>query len=287
MMNRTFYIASQKKLSTIKSNPACGAGDSVKPGVERSETPGSQSEKTRAREAGDSLHNTANAIAHSVGWYCPWTINLGFRYAPPQALRYRLLRRLGARSNVDNPLAASMSALCPKLPYIFFSCMMLGLTSAACSKSSSESANAATASPSAQRITSEGVVKAAAQPVEIPAGGSAEAVVRLTIQDGYHVNANPPTYPYLKATVLELSPSEGVSAGDVTYPKAVNRTFAFAEQPLAVYEGATDLKVLLKADKTAKTGERSISGRLRIQACDEQVCYPPGAIELVMPINVK
>lgn len=132
-----------------------------------------------------------------------------------------------------------------------------------------------------------GVVKAAAQPAEIPAGGSAEAIVRLTIQNGYHVNANPASYPYLIATALELSPSDGVSVGYVIYPQAVNRTFAFAEQALAVYEGEIDLKVFLKADKTAKKGERSIPAKLRIQACDEQVCYPPGAIELGLPINVK
>jgi DsbC/DsbD-like thiol-disulfide interchange protein len=169
------------------------------------------------------------------------------------------------------------------------SCLLFVATSIACSKpaSNSPSESAATSSPSAQRITSEGVVKAAAQPVEIPAGGSAEAVVRLTIQNGYHVNANPPTYPYLKATILELSPTDGMSVGYVIYPKAINRKFAFAEQALAVYEGETDLKVLLKADKTAKKGERSIPARLGIQACDEQVCYPPGAIELGIPINIK
>jgi DsbC/DsbD-like thiol-disulfide interchange protein len=163
--------------------------------------------------------------------------------------------------------------------------------SAACSKpapnSASESANAPAASPAAQRITSEGVVKAAAQRIEIPAGGSAEATVRLTIQSGYHVNANPPTFPYLKATALEISPADGVSLAFVTYPKAVNKKFAFAEKPLAVYEGETELKATLKSDKTAKKGERSIPARVRIQACDEQVCYPPGMLELAIPVNVN
>jgi len=165
------------------------------------------------------------------------------------------------------------------------------LVSAACSKpapnSASELANGPAASPVAQRITSEGVVKAAAERVEIPAGGSAEATVRLTIQSGYHVNANPPTFPYLKATALEISPADGVSVAFVTYPKAVNKKFAFADQALAVYEGETDLKATLKSDKTAKKGERSIPARLRIQACDEQVCYPPGTLELAIPLNVK
>jgi DsbC/DsbD-like thiol-disulfide interchange protein len=170
-------------------------------------------------------------------------------------------------------------------------CLTLLFVSAACSKpaanSGSESASAPAVSPAAQKITSEGVVKASAEHVEIPAGGSAEATVRLTIQSGYHVNANPPTFPYLKATALEISPADGVSVAFVTYPKAVNKKFAFAEQALAVYEGETDLKVTLKSDKTAKIGERSIPARLRIQACDDQVCYPPGTLELAIPVNVK
>ena len=171
------------------------------------------------------------------------------------------------------------------------SCLAMLFVSSACSRpapnSASESALAPAASPIAQRITSEGVVKAAAQRTEISAGGSAEATVRLTIQSGYHVNANPPTFPYLKATALEISPSDGVSVAFVTYPTGLNKKFAFAEQPLAVYEGDTDLKATLKADKAAKKGERSIPARLRIQACDDQVCYPPGTLELTIPVNVK
>jgi hypothetical protein len=126
-----------------------------------------------------------------------------------------------------------------------------------------------------------------AQPVEIPAGGSAEAVVRVNVQSGYHINANPPTYPYLKATALEIPSGEGVSVAFITYPKALDKTFPFAEKPLAVYEGTTELKATLKADKAAKPGERSLPAHLRIQACDDQVCYQPGTLELAIPVNVK
>jgi len=175
--------------------------------------------------------------------------------------------------------------------HITNTCLLLLFVTAACSKpgqnSASESATTPTAAPSAQRNTSESVVKVEAHPVEIPAGGSAEAVIQITIQHGYHINANPPTYPYLKPTVLEISPADGVSMGLVSYPKAINKKFAFAEKPLAVYEGETELKATLKTDKSAKPGQRSISARLRIQACDEQVCYPPGALELAIPVNIK
>lgn len=174
---------------------------------------------------------------------------------------------------------------------IIIACLLPLFVATACSKpvqnSASESATTPAAFPSAQRITSESVVKVEAQPVEIPAGKSAEAVVRVAIQSGYHINANPPTYPYLKATALEILPTEGVSAGPVTYPKALDRTFPFAEKPLAVYEGEAELKATLKADKAAKTGQRSISARLRIQACDDQVCYAPGTLDLAISVNIK
>ena len=170
-------------------------------------------------------------------------------------------------------------------------CLLLLLFTTACSKSGQNSvtlpASSSPSSPSGSRITSESVVTAEAQPLEIAAGGSADAVIRVTIKSGYHVNANPPTYPYLKATELEIPPADGVSVGFVTYPRALNRNFAFAEKPLAVYEGDTQVKAMLKADKSAKPGRRAISARLRIQACDEQVCYAPGTVEFAVPVNIK
>jgi DsbC/DsbD-like thiol-disulfide interchange protein len=131
------------------------------------------------------------------------------------------------------------------------------------------------------------VVKAAPQPVGIVAGGSAQSTIRLTIQSGYHINANPPTYSYLKATELDIPSSEGVSVAFISYPDPITRQLAFADKPIAVYEGETPLKVMLKADKAAKKGERSLSGKLRVQACDDQVCYPPGALDVSIPVTIK
>jgi thioredoxin:protein disulfide reductase len=162
------------------------------------------------------------------------------------------------------------------------------LASAACSKGpASDIIISSSPTPEIKKITSAGVVNAQPQTVEVNAGGSGEAVVRLVIQSGYHLNANPPTYPYLKATELEIKPGEGVTVGKVTYPLPVSGTFAFAEKPLAVYEGTTELKAELKADKTAQKGNRAMRAILRIQACDDQVCYPPGTIDLQIPVTIK
>jgi thioredoxin:protein disulfide reductase len=130
-------------------------------------------------------------------------------------------------------------------------------------------------------------VKATGQAVEIKRNESIDAIVEVKIDSGYHVNANPPTFSYLKATALELAPASGISVNFIVYPNAITKSFAFAEKPLAVYEGTTIIKVNLKADKSATTGSQNLSGKLRVQACDDQVCYAPGTLDVSIPLNIK
>jgi thiol:disulfide interchange protein DsbD len=137
------------------------------------------------------------------------------------------------------------------------------------------------------RINSVDVVKAMPQETTLAPGESGDLHVRLQISEGYHVNANPPSQPYLKATEIELKPADGISVEFITYPDPLVRTFAFSETPLKVYEGETNLKVRLKADKRAAPGKHNLSAKLRVQACDDKVCYAPGAFDVTVPVNVK
>ena len=136
-------------------------------------------------------------------------------------------------------------------------------------------------------INSVDVVKANAEELTVAAGESGEVVVRLQITDGYHVNANPASFSYLIPTQLELTPADGIAVEFITYPDPLTRKFSFSEKPLAVYEGETTLKARLKADKASKPGPHNLSAKLRVQACDDKVCYAPGAIDLVVPVNIK
>jgi DsbC/DsbD-like thiol-disulfide interchange protein len=178
-----------------------------------------------------------------------------------------------------------------RLPGIPLTCLLcFSLIVAGCSNSNQRANDVIVSAPKqteSKRITSENVVKVEAQPAELAAGSSGKAIVRLTIDRGYHVNANPPTYPYLIPTQLEIAPLNGLSASSVAYPSAVSRQFPFAEKPLAVYEGEAVIKPTLTIAKSASKGERSISAILRIQACDDQVCYPPGTIDLQIPVTIK
>ena len=136
-------------------------------------------------------------------------------------------------------------------------------------------------------VSSINVVQASVAEVQISAGGAADAVVRVTIQAGYHINANPASDSYLKATELTLQPADGLSVGFFTYPSPVKKKFSFSDKLLAVYEGETAIKVYLKAAKSAAKGQHSFAGKLNVQACDDRVCYAPGTIDLSIPVTVK
>jgi DsbC/DsbD-like thiol-disulfide interchange protein len=136
-------------------------------------------------------------------------------------------------------------------------------------------------------INSVDVVKVMPQETTLTRGESGDIPVRLEIKDGYHVNANPPSQSYLKPTEIELKPAEGLSVEFITYPDPLMKSFSFSETPLKVYEGVTNLKVRLKADKTATAGKHNLSAKLRVQACDDKVCYAPGALDVTVPVNVK
>lgn len=172
--------------------------------------------------------------------------------------------------------------------------VLLSLAMIGCAKAPSTTTNTSSATPDTVNNDADGpsirsvdVVKAQPQEATIAPGSSGEVVVRLQIVDGYHVNANPPSQPYLKATEIELQPAEGISVEFIVYPDPLVKKFSFSETPLKVYEGETNVKVRLKVDKKASPGKHNLSAKLRVQACDDKVCYAPGALDLVVPVNIK
>ena len=145
------------------------------------------------------------------------------------------------------------------------------------------------ATPAISRpVSSADVVKASVAPVEISVGSSGEANVSISIAQGYHVNANPATFPYLIATAVTAEQSTGITVGKPVYPAALVKTFSFEkERPLSVYEGTTAVKLPLQLAGNAAKGPRSIPLAVRVQACDDAACYAPATLNAALQLTVK
>ena len=135
--------------------------------------------------------------------------------------------------------------------------------------------------------SSANVVKVRAADLSIPAGGNADATVMLSISPGYHINANPATFPYLIATAVNPGKAEGIIAGTPIYPIAQKKKFQFAEEPLAVYEGEAQIRLPLRVEANAGKGARSLPIELTVQACDTEKCYAPDTLKTSITVDVK
>ncbi len=129
------------------------------------------------------------------------------------------------------------------------------------------------------------IVRASADAVKLKAGASGATQVRLQIADGYHINANPATFSYLKATELEVAAGAGLTPGKPAYPPPVLKKFKFAPQPLAVYEHEAMIRVPLRAGATQ--GTQTLHTRVQVQACDEEKCFPPTTVETDIAVTIN
>lgn len=107
------------------------------------------------------------------------------------------------------------------------------------------------------------------------AGATAQLAALVSIDSGWHVNSNRPTYDYLIPTALELALPSGWPKAAVKYPAAKKKTFAFADEPLSVFDGEVVIAAAVAVPADAAKGLYPIQAQLRYQACNDSQCLPP------------
>lgn len=120
----------------------------------------------------------------------------------------------------------------------------------------------------------------------VPAGDSVRIAVVMNIDEGWHVNAHQPTLDYLIGTQLTIDSLRGFTLSSMQYPESERFTFAFAGEPLDVYQGEAPIFFTLATTPGIKPGSYTLSGTLRIQACNDKSCLAPSTLEISVPIEV-
>lgn len=117
-------------------------------------------------------------------------------------------------------------------------------------------------------------------------GETARVAAKVTVEEGWHVNSNTPTFEYLIPTKLDLELPAGWPDESVRYPEHEMQTFAFADQPLAVYDGKFVLLAEVKVPAKAKDGAIPVRAALRYQACNDSQCLPPVTTDATVSLTV-
>lgn len=118
------------------------------------------------------------------------------------------------------------------------------------------------------------------------AGSTARLATVLEIEPGWHANSNTPTFEYLIPTTVELAVPAGWSAPELRYPAGAMKAFAFADQPLSVFEGKVVVIASLALPRDLAAGAHPVAVTVTYQACNDSSCLPPVTKELATEIKV-
>ena len=114
-------------------------------------------------------------------------------------------------------------------------------------------------------------VKAAAQGASY--ADHDEILVTLSIDPGYHLNANPASIDYLIPTAVTVP-----SAPDAKISYPVGQVFKpkFSPEGISVYEGSVAIRADLPKGSIASAAREPL--RVEVQACTAQLCLPPATV---------
>ena len=108
-----------------------------------------------------------------------------------------------------------------------------------------------------------------------PRSDSDEIVVTLSIDSGYHINANPASLDYLIPTSLSF---DHLSPNRIQYPKPHTYSPSFSDRVLNVYDGVVSISATFPKASFEKL--LPVHGAVTAQACDSRVCLPPATISI-------
>ena len=122
-------------------------------------------------------------------------------------------------------------------------------------------------------------------PQAVKAGTDKVVKLHVKLSTGYHVNSNKPADEYLIPLKLTWT-ADPLTVSSVSFPEPKMEKYSFSEKPLSVYTGDFDIMTQFQAPANAAKGDKTITGKLRYQACSATACYPPRTADVKITINV-
>src|SRR5581483_8009300 len=118
------------------------------------------------------------------------------------------------------------------------------------------------------------------------AGETIRAAVRVSLPEGFHVQSNRPRDPSLIPTTLKIDSTPDVSVSEIVFPAPVDQKVLGYDQPLAVFERDFSIGVQFAVAPAAAAADRTLTGHLRYQACNETTCFPPKTVDVTWTLKI-
>jgi thiol:disulfide interchange protein DsbD len=121
----------------------------------------------------------------------------------------------------------------------------------------------------------------------VPAGGTIDIAVVLTIKPHWHVNANKVNDEYLIPTSVAVVPPAGTTVRGVYYPAGIEKKLAFSENALRLYENQAVIGVRLETARDVQPGDGTVKIDVTYQPCDNEKCLAPKTDAIELPLRIS
>ena len=98
------------------------------------------------------------------------------------------------------------------------------------------------------------------------------------------MNSDRPRSEFLIPFRLEWAPGP-LTVKTIRYPKA--EELQVGPDKLLVYTGSFGVTTEFQAASDAIPGKYEVKGKLHFQACNTQMCFRPGTVDVVLPVTVQ
>ncbi len=139
--------------------------------------------------------------------------------------------------------------------------------------------------PAPQRAETAHLLVSWRAPETVAPGARVSLVVEVTPKPTMHVYA--PGQQDLIPISHTIDPTSGVRLGKPEYPKPERYFFAPLKETQLVYSGAFKIRQDVTIDAAKASDPIKISGTLRYQACDDNVCYMPQSIPVSWSLKLQ
>lgn len=101
---------------------------------------------------------------------------------------------------------------------------------------------------------------------------------------GFHVNSDKPKDEFL--IPLKLTWAAGpLEAKSITYPKP--EEVKVGADLLNVFTGTFNIQTEFKTSGAPQPGSATMTGKLRYQACNNEMCFRPATIDVKVPVVIE
>jgi hypothetical protein len=112
-------------------------------------------------------------------------------------------------------------------------------------------------------------------------------IIRVMVEEGYHIQANKVTNESLIPVSLEVTPNRLFTINKALFPPYKPFRLEGAEDELNVFDSIFIIQLPVKATINIQEGRYALKARISYQACNEKTCLFPRKIDFEFAIIVK